>query len=171
MLLMWVELFFFFLFFFLMIRRPPRSTLFPYTTLFRSATRTIAAVVVAIGYDDQHPAYVWIRAGRQRRFIQQLLAGRVNRVVQRRAAAGALFQDRVAEIAGIPAEILDDLGTIVECHQKRLIFSTPQSVEKKIDRRILLELQAVPNAVRGVQHHADAERQIGRLAERNNFLL
>src|SRR2546426_11061511 len=28
--------YFFFLFFFLMIRRPPRSTLFPYTTLFRS---------------------------------------------------------------------------------------------------------------------------------------
>src|SRR2546422_7184939 len=26
-------------FFFLMIRRPPRSTLFPYTTLFRSANR------------------------------------------------------------------------------------------------------------------------------------
>src|SRR5207253_9807550 len=29
--------FFSFCFFFLMIRRPPRSTLFPYTTLFRSA--------------------------------------------------------------------------------------------------------------------------------------
>src|SRR5947199_10766343 len=29
----------FFLFFFLMIRRPPRSTLFPYTTLFRSCLR------------------------------------------------------------------------------------------------------------------------------------
>src|SRR2546430_13533758 len=28
--------FFFLFFFFLMIRRPPRSTLFPYTTLFRS---------------------------------------------------------------------------------------------------------------------------------------
>src|SRR2546429_4156775 len=27
------------LFFFLMIRRPPRSTLFPYTTLFRSCSR------------------------------------------------------------------------------------------------------------------------------------
>src|SRR6267378_4494042 len=27
--------------FFLMIRRPPRSTLFPYTTLFRSCTRSI----------------------------------------------------------------------------------------------------------------------------------
>src|SRR2546429_3879610 len=31
---------FLFSFFFLMIRRPPRSTLFPYTTLFRSWPRT-----------------------------------------------------------------------------------------------------------------------------------
>src|SRR5438876_10487163 len=31
-----MSFFFFCLFFFLMIRRPPRSTLFPYTTLFRS---------------------------------------------------------------------------------------------------------------------------------------
>src|SRR5438445_7023482 len=30
----------FFHFFFLMIRRPPRSTLFPYTTLFRSCSKT-----------------------------------------------------------------------------------------------------------------------------------
>src|SRR2546427_13108370 len=32
---------FFFFFFFLMIRRPPRSTLFPYTTLFRSERKAI----------------------------------------------------------------------------------------------------------------------------------
>src|SRR5688572_33013807 len=32
----------FLLFFFLMIRRPPRSTLFPYTTLFRSPERDAA---------------------------------------------------------------------------------------------------------------------------------
>src|SRR6266498_4642580 len=31
---------FFFFFFFLMIRRPPRSTLFPYTTLFPSRPRS-----------------------------------------------------------------------------------------------------------------------------------
>src|SRR5258705_1883707 len=30
-----------YVFFFLMIRRPPRSTLFPYTTLFRSVTRRV----------------------------------------------------------------------------------------------------------------------------------
>src|SRR3712207_7823127 len=42
-------------FFFLMIRRPPRSTLFPYTTLFRSAVhvsvlvpRTVLAAIVAL---------------------------------------------------------------------------------------------------------------------------
>src|SRR4030066_646040 len=33
-------------FFFLMIRRPPRSTLFPYTTLFRSALSGLAAVEI-----------------------------------------------------------------------------------------------------------------------------
>src|SRR2546430_7419106 len=33
----------FYLFFFLMIRRPPRSTLFPYTTLFRSQLRRLVA--------------------------------------------------------------------------------------------------------------------------------
>src|SRR5690349_22654727 len=36
--------FFFFFFFFLMIRRPPRSTLFPYTTLFRSLSDGISSV-------------------------------------------------------------------------------------------------------------------------------
>src|ERR1022692_201796 len=44
--------FFFFFFFFLMIRRPPRSTLFPYTTLFRHAFPGAAihdAVVSAAG--------------------------------------------------------------------------------------------------------------------------
>src|SRR2546426_1301347 len=37
---MFVSFSFFFFFFFLMIRRPPRSTLFPYTTLFRSCVST-----------------------------------------------------------------------------------------------------------------------------------
>src|SRR5256885_13705419 len=36
-------------FFFLMIRRPPRSTLFPYTTLFRSVLGMIVLVALAFG--------------------------------------------------------------------------------------------------------------------------
>src|SRR5690349_23228518 len=46
---------FFFFFFFLMIRRPPRSTLFPYTTLFRSQRfvadyEPVAAIALAKAY-------------------------------------------------------------------------------------------------------------------------
>src|SRR6266571_2823224 len=39
----------FFMFFFLMIRRPPRSTLFPYTTLFRSRCRRSHAHHASVG--------------------------------------------------------------------------------------------------------------------------
>src|SRR6266540_5938330 len=59
--------FVFFFFFFLMIRRPPRSTLFPYTTLFRSpgrsgpastppwpATRTGRGAAVPPGRSEEH---------------------------------------------------------------------------------------------------------------------
>src|SRR5256885_12125669 len=36
-----------------MIRRPPRSTLFPYTTLFRSPTRALATTLLAlVSVDD-----------------------------------------------------------------------------------------------------------------------
>src|SRR3712207_9299911 len=42
--------------FFLMIRRPPRSTLFPYTTLFRSKTDTkfISRVVLRVGLEQEN---------------------------------------------------------------------------------------------------------------------
>src|SRR6266571_3780758 len=42
-------IFIFFFFFFLMIRRPPRSTLFPYTTLFRSLDTPTGADLEALG--------------------------------------------------------------------------------------------------------------------------
>src|SRR3712207_8042868 len=42
-------------FFFLMIRRPPRSTLFPYTTLFRSA-RLVGAVLPGRHRDAGEPS-------------------------------------------------------------------------------------------------------------------
>src|SRR2546427_11314952 len=48
-----------FFFFFLMIRRPPRSTLFPYTTLFRSV-RDPAAFLL---WGDARPARARARAG------------------------------------------------------------------------------------------------------------
>src|SRR5471032_2156809 len=46
----------YFCFFFLMIRRPPRSTLFPYTTLFRSARRRRHAVDPPLRGDRRAPS-------------------------------------------------------------------------------------------------------------------
>src|SRR5689334_23909422 len=46
-----------FLFFFLMIRRPPRSTLFPYTTLFRSVfTDGVTDAMARFGRPPSGPA-------------------------------------------------------------------------------------------------------------------
>src|SRR6266478_7851815 len=42
------------MFFFLMIRRPPRSTLFPYTTLFRSLDVGPADKIEAIGHRGKY---------------------------------------------------------------------------------------------------------------------
>src|SRR6266566_9994885 len=67
---------FFFFFFFLMIRRPPRSTLFPYTTLFRSrppapasgpVSRAVRSWVApfprSTGCQPRPPAPIWPRPG------------------------------------------------------------------------------------------------------------
>src|SRR5256885_10786127 len=43
-------------FFFLMIRRPPRSTLFPYTTLFRSEGLDERRMVVTLDLEHDRPA-------------------------------------------------------------------------------------------------------------------
>src|SRR3712207_6884168 len=56
-----------------MIRRPPRSTLFPYTTLFRSDERALARYRAAVARTDaliegsptpagETPAAIWARA-------------------------------------------------------------------------------------------------------------
>src|SRR6202035_5893081 len=44
------------IFFFLMIRRPPRSTLFPYTTLFRSHEVAQANAALGVSVDDHATA-------------------------------------------------------------------------------------------------------------------
>src|SRR5690242_14396673 len=96
---------------------------------------------------------------------QLLHTGIVNRVVDRRAAASARLGDLVAQSARIPGEGLDDLRLVVEGHYKGFIFVAAQDAEKKVDGSVLLKLDAVANAVGGVQEHADAQGQVGLLAE------
>src|SRR5713226_5371339 len=72
-----------FFFFFLMIRRPPRSTLFPYTTLFRSlccqpkrharenaAARLVSRVVVCV--DQNHATRASQHAKEHQRILSAL---------------------------------------------------------------------------------------------------
>src|SRR3712207_7318302 len=57
-----------FIFFFLMIRRPPRSTLFPYTTLFRSSSGVLG---VRGELTEQHRRRASRGADRQHPFPQR----------------------------------------------------------------------------------------------------
>src|SRR2546427_5751188 len=59
-----------FLFFFLMIRRPPRSTLFPYTTLFRSKRQDRR------DFRNQRREFLRDRSGRTNRGPQSKARGR-----------------------------------------------------------------------------------------------
>src|SRR2546429_7832952 len=47
-------------FFFLMIRRPPRSTLFPYTTLFRSVVSLAGASCAVDGYNRIQRSHIGV---------------------------------------------------------------------------------------------------------------
>src|SRR2546429_9097123 len=75
-----------FFFFFLRIRRPPRSTLFPYTTLFRSLPDLRVAAAADVVDEDVEPAVACHRvgdeAGRRR------LVGDVTDHAERLAARG-----------------------------------------------------------------------------------
>src|SRR2546423_693559 len=55
--------YFFFFFFFLMIRRPPRSTLFPYTTLFRS---TVSLLIITTAVFATEKANLFPRSSSQK---------------------------------------------------------------------------------------------------------
>ena len=64
---------FFLFFFFLMIRRPPRSTLFPYTTLFRSCSLTLFISITPSVSPIIHPSlHVLVAAIRDRNMWLQV---------------------------------------------------------------------------------------------------
>src|SRR3712207_9492483 len=74
-----------------MIRRPPRSTLFPYTTLFRS-TKTLAQLLEQTAITDASGNVVDLEALRPR-------------TVQAPAAAGTDAEDADVEDAGEDADV------------------------------------------------------------------
>src|SRR3712207_8009850 len=61
-----------------MIRRPPRSTLFPYTTLFRSAIRWLGSADTAFDEQEARQARDRLRGGLPRRRSSAMLADDMN---------------------------------------------------------------------------------------------
>src|SRR3989442_9501405 len=57
----------FFFFFFLMIRRPPRSTLFPYTTLFRSLAARLYSERTGVAGPRPQPDCAYLHTERRKR--------------------------------------------------------------------------------------------------------
>src|SRR5215510_1628675 len=85
-----------FFFFFLMIRRPPRSTLFPYTTLFRSRGSRVWDVD-GNEYSDYHNGFGVMAVGHAHPKIVEALS--------ERAAIGTHFAQPVAETTLLAEEL------------------------------------------------------------------
>src|SRR5215475_13364205 len=101
---------FLFLFFFLMIRRPPRSTLFPYTTLFRSSAARTEQVV-----GSRDPAQ-----GAQARQAQDRKSTRLNSShVKISYAVFCLKKKKQSPISRAPPEI----QRLPKCLTPTLLFS------------------------------------------------
>src|SRR5256886_10457203 len=81
-----------------MIRRPPRSTLFPYTTLFRSAATAMAFVGIDLG-------------GTQLRVAVADDGGRLRTVVRHPTEAARGHQHVISRIVAAVAEALKEDGT------------------------------------------------------------
>src|SRR2546429_8960590 len=86
-----------------MIRRPPRSTLFPYTTLFRSARGTSRWLCLALGTRLTHSELASNPLLGGNMAIDQIELGR--RIRQARESCG-MTQDEVAEKLGVSRPIV-----------------------------------------------------------------
>src|SRR2546430_17418730 len=95
-------------YFFLMIRRPPRSTLFPYTTLFRSLRVDHVMGLARLWWI---PAGMAPDRGTYVRYDHELLGG-VLAAVAARAGTAAIGEDLGTEVTWL-REILDGRGVHV----------------------------------------------------------
>src|SRR5437879_13821651 len=93
-----------------MLRRPPRSTLFPYTTLFRSnPTRDVVEEIAVVG-DDQDRAGILPQVAFQPRY--RFGVEMVGRLVQEQQVGLVEQQPAQGDPAGLPAGEVFDLGVI-----------------------------------------------------------
>ena len=133
------------------------------------AESVVAEIVVTIADDHENATNLSVRACRRRR-IDQPLGSHVDGIIQSGSAAGSLAPDSVSQHPDIISEILDDLGFIVESHEKSHVFAMANDAGEEIDGGVLFELEAGADAVGGIEQETDAERHVGLTAEKKDFL-
>ena len=101
---------------------------------------------------------------------QFLLTGFVDSVVHGSAATRTSAKNLIAEFTGIGSKRLNYLRFIVKGHEKGFVFAATENAEKEIVGSVLLEFDAISNAIGGVEQHTDAEWQVSLLAEEANVL-
>src|SRR2546427_11207831 len=94
-------------FFFLMIRRPPRSTLFPYTTLFRSPARVVDALAEQV---LPEPTLLALQHVAER--LQRALVGTADR-----APATPVVEQGIHRLLQHPHLVADDHARRFQLHQ------------------------------------------------------
>src|SRR3712207_7474994 len=124
------------MFFFLMIRRPPRSTLFPYTTLFRSLPgRQVLLLLGGQAVDlDAHR--------------DQLQAGDLAVDVLRHHV------DLVLELLGVPDQVLDRKSTRLNSSHANISYAVFCLKKKKLNFKLIplgtpheyAELEPIPSS-------------------------
>ena len=120
----------------------------------------VAQIIITVADHDNHAAYFGIRpAGRRR--IQEFLGGPIDSIVQSGSPSGALPADRSGQQAEIAGVILDNFGFVIEGHQKSHVFVPADYTVEEINRGVLFEREAGPDAIGGVEQHPDAQRQVG----------
>src|SRR2546427_4695495 len=123
-----------FFFFFLMIRRPPRSTLFPYTTLFRSE-KSFQALK---GVVRLRPVRHWLSTHVEAHVFICYLACLLLTLLKRKVAPlGLSFQEALNELDGLYRVYLRDpksgfrLGRMVTLTKKQ------EQILRAVDKRLL----------------------------------
>src|SRR3712207_2310642 len=112
---------YFFFFFFLMIRRPPRSTLFPYTTLFRSRAPHICPMTRDVRFwdlEDTVKDYATSHAGEVAAAVVFKPQFRVPGVDVLRISQYRAERDRLLELYRQPEAAGKSVvvGTVSPCH-------------------------------------------------------
>src|SRR6266511_1579147 len=134
-------------FFFLMIRRPPRSTLFPYTTLFRSQLGHVSAPV-----GDHHAARE-IRRGSLPPVGEQLY-------LRLDVARG----DGEATGGGLVGEVVAAVAVAEEGERLSLWFASLSVVVAEFDRAVAVD-------ERGEEAAGSDGGELGRVADQDGFAL